>query len=274
MTRALLVLGLVLLLFVGCKRGVCGNDDDMEPPVDDDSAGGDDDTTAGDDDDETAGDDDDFAPCDDDTADGTWIAAYGGSVELEVAAAAGSTWSLSCDAHATMAGHAHSFSGQIDCADPSFAATPLTLEGQKSGGDSCIDGEIGGEIADLGPVAWPWIGTITPDNVTGHVGIGTEHLTVLCDFDLAALPLALVWVNPDTGYVTGGIHVTLTGDGFTAADDMTVWFGDRQATPTDQCGGSSECEVAIPAADQAGPVDVTVTNSNGTVTLPASFTYL
>ncbi len=273
MIRLVLALGLVTLLTSGCKRGVCGNDDDMEPPGDDDSALGDDDATPGDDDDETGDDDTSFAPCDDDTADGTWIAAYGGPVGLEVTTAAGSTWTLACEAHATMALHAHSFSGTIDCADPSFAASPLTLEGQKSGNDSCIDGEISGVLVDLGPIAWPWIGAITTAEVTGHVEIDTEDLTVGCDFDLPALPLALVWVDPDTGYVTGGIHVTLYGDGFTAADDTTVLFGDQPAALLGYCEHEA-CEVAIPAADQAGPVNVTVTNSNGTVTLPGGFTYL
>jgi len=277
MTRAIVILGLAMLISTGCNLGRCGNDDDMEPTGDDDTSGGDDDTAG--DDDTTPGDDDDdddteFAPCDDDTADGTWIASYEGAVQLEIALAAGSSWSIVCAAEATMAGHAHSFAGQIDCGDPTFAALPLSLVGEKSGGDSCIDGEIGGEIAEIGDVAWPWIGSIDRKNVNGLVQIDTTDLTVHGDLDLAVLPLTLVWVQPDTGYITGGIHVTLTGAGFTAPDDMTVHFGEGLAIPTDQCGGFNECEVVIPAADLAGPVDVTLTNANGTVSLPGGFTYL
>ena len=267
MTRTLLLLLLAVTMGGGCNRGVCGNDDDMEPPADDD-------TSSGDDDDETAGDDDTgFAPCDDDTADGTWIAAYAGPVQLDVARTDGLEWSMTCDAQATMAGHAHSFTGAIDCGDPLFAPLPLTLDGRKSGYGSCIDGEILGDLVDLGMVVWPWLGDITSSNVDGQITIDTDDLTVHGELDLTALPLALVWVNPDTGYVTGGIHVTLFGAGFTAADDMTVLFGDRSATLLEDCG-NEECLVAIPAADLAGPVDVTVTNSNGTVTLTGGFTYL
>jgi hypothetical protein len=271
MTRTLWAAGLVLILLCGCKRGVCGNDDDMEPPADDDSSeAGDDDVTPGDDDDDTG---DDFAPCDDDTADGTWVAAYEGPAQLDVEQVGGSSWSLTCETTATMAGHAHSFSGQIDCSDPSFAAQPLTLEGQKSGGDSCIDGEITGDLVEFGAVSWPWIGSIGRQAVDGQVLIDTEDLLVTGAFDLTALPLALVWVNPDTGPVSGAIQVTLFGSGFTEADDMTVSFGDQPATLLEDCG-HEECLVEIPAAAQAGPVDVNVSNSNGTVTLPAGFTYV
>jgi hypothetical protein len=64
-------------------------------------------------------------------------------------------------------------------------------------------------------------------------------------------------VSPDTGPVSGGESVTITGSGFALGATGTVFkFGKAQAGTVD-CTSTTTCVVVAPAAIKAGTVDVT-----------------
>ena len=90
-----------------------------------------------------------------------------------------------------------------------------------------------------------------------------------------ALP-SLATVSPSTGRTTGGTLVTLAGSGFQvdSAGVNQVRFGGVRATQTSVTvlsDGSLTC--LTPAGVSGSVVNVTVTNLNGTATLPLAFTY-
>lgn len=76
-------------------------------------------------------------------------------------------------------------------------------------------------------------------------------------------------VSPTSGPATGGTSVTVTGTGFTTPS--TVLFGGTPATNVSvQTGTTISCTTP---AHASGTVDVAVQNSNGTGSLPNSFTF-
>jgi len=83
----------------------------------------------------------------------------------------------------------------------------------------------------------------------------------------------LLQVSPDTAFPTGAIQVTLIGSGF--ADDApgtnVVMIGGSAAQPLTVVS-DTELTCRVPAG-VAGPVDVVLTNDNGTARLMAAFTY-
>jgi uncharacterized protein YegL len=77
-------------------------------------------------------------------------------------------------------------------------------------------------------------------------------------------------VNPNTGLVTGGDLVYVSGNNFKSG--MIVYFGDKPASTTYM--SPTQLKVTVPAADSAGTVDVSVADlSNNKFTLPAAYTY-
>ena len=78
-------------------------------------------------------------------------------------------------------------------------------------------------------------------------------------------------VSPNVGIIDGGYPVRVFGSNFTTAQDTNVYFGGVVA-PVNECV-SSECTVTVPPTSSAGPVTVTVENSNGLGLLEDAFTY-
>lgn len=77
-------------------------------------------------------------------------------------------------------------------------------------------------------------------------------------------------VTPDSGPVTGGTLVTITGSGF--VDGATLTFDSAPATVL---GVEPNAMVAVTPAHATGVVDVLVTNPDGeTGVLPSAFTYI
>jgi IPT/TIG domain len=70
-------------------------------------------------------------------------------------------------------------------------------------------------------------------------------------------------IAPNNGAVAGGASVTLTGSGFTAGS--TVRFGNAAATGV-SVDSAESITVTAPAGSAGEPVDVTMTDSNGTST--------
>ncbi len=78
-------------------------------------------------------------------------------------------------------------------------------------------------------------------------------------------------MSPTEGPTTGGQTVTLTGSGFRAG--MQVTFGGVLATGLNVVS-TTEATVITPAHPAAGVVDVSVTTTGGSVTLPGGYTFV
>ncbi|MFG2527007.1 IPT/TIG domain-containing protein [Streptomyces sp. NPDC048516] len=82
----------------------------------------------------------------------------------------------------------------------------------------------------------------------------------------------LTTLNPNSGPVSGGTVVTLTGTNLSSTQSVT--FGATPA-PFTVLSDTTVSVVTPPAADGTpGPVDVTVTTTGGSATLTGGFTYL
>lgn len=94
-----------------------------------------------------------------------------------------------------------------------------------------------------------------------------------CDVDVIPLAIDDMGINPTIGPYTGGTLVTITGIGFAPpAMDTTVTFdGITQASIT--IVNDNMITFVTQSTLTLGPVDVTVTNSNGTETVIDGFTY-
>jgi hypothetical protein len=81
-------------------------------------------------------------------------------------------------------------------------------------------------------------------------------------------------VDPGSGSLSGGTHVTLTGANFRFSEDgaATVVFDRRPATDV-TIGGDESVTCVSPPGAGPGPVTVTVSNDNGSGSLAAGFSY-
>ncbi len=83
--------------------------------------------------------------------------------------------------------------------------------------------------------------------------------------------LAVDVIDPPIGPTAGGVDATLRGTGLTR--DALVLFGERGAEVQDADDARRRLDVLVPAAGGPGPVDVTVENANGELTVPGAFVY-
>jgi hypothetical protein len=83
--------------------------------------------------------------------------------------------------------------------------------------------------------------------------------------------LELLAVDPGAGPLAGGNEVTLTGRGLVEATMVT--FGDAAAAVLEARGDHTGLTVTVPPGATRGPVDVTVTNDNGTSVLRGGYVY-
>ena len=104
--------------------------------------------------------------------------------------------------------------------------------------------------------------TVTAQNCQPHEGQVTVN---------AGGPPVLTDVVPDDGPAAGGTACTLTGYNFTTTQDTTVTFGG--AVAGNMVVVNSTTITCTSPAHSAGSVNVTVTNGNGSGTLPDAFTY-
>jgi len=124
------------------------------------------------------------------------------------------------------------------------------------------------------------IGTVASFS-TSSLSVGVHHitLTVTCAGDLSSdetvwdgNPLrvrGLVdYLQPPMGQTSGGAEITISGTGF--EDTATVQFGGVDADEVVVSATEITCTTPPHAA---GPVDVTVTQPSGTITLEHAYTY-
>ena len=109
--------------------------------------------------------------------------------------------------------------------------------------------------------------TVTNDAGTSTITTGITTYTYLS-------PPTIATVNPNSGVLAGGNDVTVTGTGF-VIDGTSISFGSTAATAI--VTSDASLTVAVPAGNNAGPVDVRVTTIAGTSdasTTDDDYTYL
>ncbi|MFE7526849.1 IPT/TIG domain-containing protein [Kitasatospora sp. NPDC057542] len=155
---------------------------------------------------------------------------------------------------------------------PGAGGTPVTVAGES----------LAGAMVLVGGVPAPGTCTDTACTVTTPGGSGSAAVTVVgpggtveapAAFDYTGAPPpppvapSVSGLNTPSGPVGGGTAVIVTGEDLAGG---TVSFGGWPATRA-SCGPQL-CTATAPAADQPGPVDVTVTTAGGT-SGPVAFTY-
>jgi hypothetical protein len=186
---------------------------------------------------------------------------------------------------------AHLLGQQADAMPGVLAVTGISPDtGSVAGGASVAvtgSGLTGATVVKFGDVAAPKLAfvddtrlTVTSPrtaaaglvDVTVTTSAGTSPVSSADHFtyEAAAAAPVVTGVSPETGSVSGGGRVILTGSGFTDATE--VKFGQ---VPAQNMAVTSDAELTVtsPQAADPGPVDVTVTTPAGTST-GAHFTYL
>ena len=158
---------------------------------------------------------------------------------------------------------------------PEGGGTALTLTGVNFAAPASVT--VGGQACSAVLVVNPM--TIT---CTVPPGVGVVDVVVVTSGGASTLPGGYTYIPapiltavvPNTGTTDGGTPVTLTGTGFldNAAGPNLVMFGALAAGSVATIDDTTITCVTPPGA--AGPIDVSVTNANGTTTLLGGFTYV
>ena len=114
-----------------------------------------------------------------------------------------------------------------------------------------------------------------------HSQPGLVDVVVACAAGQATLPdgfeyaeaasIGITGITPNNGPQSGGTTVTITGAGFSSGATI-VKFGQNNGTGV-SIVSDAQLTVLTPAAAANGPVAVSVTNDNGTASLPNAFVY-
>ncbi|MBS2024357.1 MAG: IPT/TIG domain-containing protein, partial [Deltaproteobacteria bacterium] len=148
----------------------------------------------------------------------------------------------------------------------SLGGTLLTLTG--TGLEPGLEVRLGGAVATVQSVAPDGTSATvrTPPGAAGAASLllrdpsGAESLSI--GAFLYIDPLTVASVSPSRGPATGGTKVIVQGTGFSPAGDVQLTFGTTPALRT-RLLGLNTMEAYTPAGLR-GPVDVTVTNPDGT----------
>jgi uncharacterized protein YegL len=117
------------------------------------------------------------------------------------------------------------------------------------------------------------ITAVTPAGTQGKVTVtvtNPDGQKATTEYNYKVDPI-VTSIEPNNGPLEGGTLVFFKGNYF--MNGVTVKFGDKVA-PMNMYSSSSYFKVNAPAGDKPGPVDVVVTNPDGTsVTIPGGYTY-
>lgn len=91
--------------------------------------------------------------------------------------------------------------------------------------------------------------------------------------ELVGFPFRLVAIRPASGPVEGGNEVAIEGEGFEAADVPEVRFG-GVLSPSVRVVSVVELRAVVPPAVVPGTVEVAVTDSRGSATVPGGYRYV
>ncbi len=85
-------------------------------------------------------------------------------------------------------------------------------------------------------------------------------------------PLNFDQISPQVGSLMGGETLTIGGSGY--IDPSLATLGERFATTLGLSIDGSQMTVTSPGADAEGPVELTISNDTGTVSIPSAFTFI
>lgn len=138
--------------------------------------------------------------------------------------------------------------------------TQVTIAGQRGRN---IVANVDGTISVVVPPAEPGPQDVQVSNFNGRTTLpgGLFYYEVV---ELDA-------IDPPVGPLTGGVDARLSGNGLTR--DSQVLFGQRGAEVQAADEARRRLDVIVPAAAGPGPVDVTIRNANGELTVPGAFVY-
>ena len=153
--------------------------------------------------------------------------------------------------------------------------TPVTVYGSnfRSGATVSFGGTAATGVTFVNPGQ---LTAITPAHAAGAVNVVVTNpdgqtWTLTNGFTYQAPPVPTITaVNPNTGPTTGNTPVTITGTNFVLG--ATVTFGGTAATGISVVNGTT-INAITPARGAYGPVNVVVTTSGGSATLPSGYTY-
>ncbi len=135
-------------------------------------------------------------------------------------------------------------------------------------------GEPASDVSVLSPAE---ISCVAPAHSPGVVDVvvsndfGSDTLSGGFTYTAAPEPPSISNVSPAHGGVDGGTAITITGNDFTTTEDTSVTIDGYAGLNVVVVDGSTI--TCTTPAHPAGSVDVAVTNSNGSGTLPGGFTY-
>lgn len=91
--------------------------------------------------------------------------------------------------------------------------------------------------------------------------------------ELVGYPFRVTAIRPASGPLAGGNEVAIDGEGFNAADVPEVRFG-GVLSPSVRVVSATQLRAVVPASAFPGTVEVTVTDSRGTATVPGGYRYV
>ena len=166
---------------------------------------------------------------------------------------------------------------------PTTGRTTVTITGTGiQTGATVLFGTVAARINSVTSTS---IEAVTPAHDPGKVDVkltnpdtGSDTLPTAFTFEGTPPPVTgpaptISTIVPNSGPMTGGTDVTITGTNF--QNGATVTFGGNPAPPVIFLG-STQLKATTPASTTSGAVDVTVTNPDGAQSMPfrGGFTYV
>ena len=157
---------------------------------------------------------------------------------------------------------------------PTAGGSTVTITGTNLGTPSTATVDFGSISATIVSDDGTTLIVTNPGEIPGTVDVtvttdlGTSAISAADEFIYAGLP-TITNISPTSGSTAGGTLVTITGTNLGTASTATVDFGSTAAIIVSDDG--TNLVVTNPAED-AGPVDVTVTTAGGT-SAADNFTY-
>jgi hypothetical protein len=197
-----------------------------------------------------------------------------GTVDITVTSVGGTSATSSADRFVYVS--APAVSGVSPNLGPTSGGTSVTITGTGFSGASAV--KFGTTAAATFTVnSSTQITATSPAQSAGTVDVrvttvgGTSGTGSADQFTYMDAP-GIDHISPNSGSVSGGQSVTVTGTNFDTISDTTVTFGGTAGAVTAVTG--TTITVTTPARDNGGAVDVVVTAPGGSATSTGGYTYV